>query len=386
MARAYNELERTGVAFIATAGLISLLSVLYLVLIKRVSPKTYKNTHMFGYFISLLGANILQSVGTVMNYRWVSLDGVVSGSYCRAQGGIKQAGNVGVSFWSLVIAIHLFNLLFLRIGAHKRVFLAVICTVWLTILLIVSLGPALAQTKARGPYFGISGTWCWITSSYPLHQIFLEYFFSFVSAGFSFILYSAVLLRVRGNLVKGSDNRWRLQFVPSGQEWQLAVSRDMIDNSMLGFAKKMVWYPVAYTVILVPITITRLIEFHGSKVPFNATAFAAVIFNLMGFVNVMLVIYIERCFPETSTLPQFSTKREHFRFSLARSGGVVPFTAQKSEVQEKYLEGRAVRAVVAFPTKPQNTYIPPASWKTTASSFGQGYYDRDSDDSHDDSH
>ncbi|KAF8156626.1 hypothetical protein B0H34DRAFT_468877 [Crassisporium funariophilum] len=381
MAKLYDGSERTGVAFIATAGLVSLLAVLYLVLVKRVSLKTYKNTHMFGYFMSLLGANVLQSIGTVMNYHWVSLDRVKSGSYCSAQGGIKQAGNIGVSFWSLVIAIHLFNLLFLRILSHKAVPVTVICIVWLTILLIVVLGPAVAQTKARGPYFGISGAWCWITSNYPLHQIYLEYFFSFMSAGFSFILYSAVILRVRGNLAKGSDGKWRLQFLPPGQEWQLAVSRDMLDNAMLSFAKKMVWYPIAYTIILIPITITRFIEFGGSKVPFGATAFTAVIFNLMGFINVILVIYIERCFPEPSTLPEFSTKREHFRDSLAKSGGVVPFTVQDSNMQATYLQGRTVRAVVTLPTKPQNTYVPPASWKTTASNSGHGN-DDDSEGPH----
>lgn len=63
----------------------------------------------------------------------------------------------------------------------------------------------------------------------------------YLSAGFSFILYTAILLRVRGNLVI-LDGKWRLQFVPRSQSWQLAIGRDLIDSAMLKVAKKMVWY------------------------------------------------------------------------------------------------------------------------------------------------
>jgi hypothetical protein len=39
-----------------------------------------------GYFLSLLIANMLQGVGTVMNLKWVHLGGVLSGYFCTAQG------------------------------------------------------------------------------------------------------------------------------------------------------------------------------------------------------------------------------------------------------------------------------------------------------------
>jgi len=106
---------------------------------------------------------------------------------------------------------------------------------------------------------------CWITSGYPKEQVYLEYFFvravpawilcnsahsfvshsfqEFFSAGLSFILYSIVILRVRGNIIQ-SDGNWCLRVVPRGQSWQLSFGRDLIDSAMLKVAQNMVWYPV----------------------------------------------------------------------------------------------------------------------------------------------
>jgi hypothetical protein len=57
-----------------------------------------------------------------------------------------------------------------------------------------------------------------------------------------------ILLRVRGNLYYAeSEDKWHLRTVPSGQSWQLAFGRDLIDSSMLRAAKHMVWYPVCKT-------------------------------------------------------------------------------------------------------------------------------------------
>lgn len=40
--------------------------------------------------MSLLLANAMQSIGTVMNFKWVDYGGVVSGSFCSAQGPIAS--------------------------------------------------------------------------------------------------------------------------------------------------------------------------------------------------------------------------------------------------------------------------------------------------------
>jgi len=56
-----------------------------------------------------------------------------------------------------------------------------------------------------------------------------------------FVLYTAVLLRVRGNLVIDDQKKWRLQIMGRGEGWKLSVLRDPIDNAMLRVVRIMVW-------------------------------------------------------------------------------------------------------------------------------------------------
>lgn len=92
-------------------------------------------------------------------------------------GGIKQAGNVGTALWSFMIALHLFNLLFLRWKSTRIGLIITLIGGWACVVVVVSVGPGFIQSAARGPYFGVSGVWCWITDEYPREQFFLEYFF-----------------------------------------------------------------------------------------------------------------------------------------------------------------------------------------------------------------
>lgn len=57
------------------------------------------NTRIMPFFVSLLVANILQAIGTLINSEWVNKRNAVPGGLCSAQGGIKQAGNVGIALW-----------------------------------------------------------------------------------------------------------------------------------------------------------------------------------------------------------------------------------------------------------------------------------------------
>ncbi|KAI0827070.1 hypothetical protein BC628DRAFT_1318954 [Trametes gibbosa] len=282
-----------------------------------------RNTRIVPFFASLLIANILQAVGTLMNGKWAMHRTVVSGPFCRVQGGIKQAGNVAMALWSFTLSLHVFMLLFSRVAITRTLSWLLLFTGWYMIIFIVVIGPAAFETPQRGPYFGPTGFWCWITSEYPRQQFYLEYFLEFLSAVFSFFLYTAVLLRVRGNLVKTSG-RWNLRFVPHGERWVLAIRRDAVDGYMMHIAARMVWYPVAYTVLLIPVTIARFIMFSGRDVPFRATIFADFVFNLQGFVNVILLLTTRQFLPDTDALPML-TPRKHVSVSSPEAFGITPF-------------------------------------------------------------
>ncbi len=63
-----------------------------------------------------------------------------------------------------------------------------------------------------------------------------------MAASFSFILYVAVLLRVRGNLIQETAGGWSLRWVSRSESWQLAFARDYLDSCLVKMAAIIVWY------------------------------------------------------------------------------------------------------------------------------------------------
>ncbi|KAK0480936.1 hypothetical protein IW261DRAFT_1563651 [Armillaria novae-zelandiae] len=318
----YDIYEFNGVLWISISGAISLLAAILALLLVIPRSKGYKGTHILGYFVSLLISNVFQSSGTVMNARWLSLQQRLSDGILRCA--IKQAGNVGNAIWSLNISIHLFNILFLRWTSNRVAFVAVLTLGWGLVIGVVIIGPTAIQVAhpTHYPYFGISGS-----CAYPREQRFLEYLFEYISAGTSFILYTSILLRVRGNLVFVSGMP-HLRFVPRGQSWKLSILRDFIDSSMLRVVHQMVWHPVN-SCSSFPIGLARLSEFAGVHVPEWAVLSTAVVFNLTGFVNVLLLLATRRLFPDTHSLPKFKP-RKTIDFSISARNGITPFMSSET--------------------------------------------------------
>jgi hypothetical protein len=61
-----------------------------------------------------------------------------------------------------------------------------------------------------------------------------------VSIALSFVMYAAVLLRVRGNLYQSSAG-WRLRFVNKTEAWKLAASRDAVDVAAMRMVHALMW-------------------------------------------------------------------------------------------------------------------------------------------------
>jgi G protein-coupled glucose receptor regulating Gpa2 len=283
------------------------------------SPDQHKfiRTHVAAYFLSLLLCDLAQGIGSLLNVRWITQGGVEVGSYCTAQAVIKQTGNVGTALWSFVIAVHTFDVLFLRWHIADYVCYGTLIAVWSFLGFIVILGTAVVEKPERGPFYGISGYWCWITPAYPVERYALEYLFMFASAGLSFILYSLIFLRLRGNI---SVSGWHFRFHHSRNGSGQDTSNNGIfhdgrrDPHLMQVARQMLWYPVAYTILVLPIAAARFSAFNGKDVPFGVTIFTASIFMLSGFVNAIL-------FTTTRRVIQFpsSWKTRLFSFSQRSS-------------------------------------------------------------------
>lgn len=334
----YTNFETGFVSAIVGAAFLSAISVLILVSTSILGPHSRlgEYTYIPALFGSLIASNLLQSIGTLINLRWVLDDGVSSGRLCSAQGGIKQAGNVGTAVWSFALALHAFRLLFLRTRVARRIKWFALTLGWFLIVIVVSIGPLALQRKDRGPYFGPSGFWCWITHQYPVEQTLLEYVIEWMSAFVSFVLYVAVLLRVRGNLIKDKEGHWFLRWVPHGESWQLAFSRDYLDSCTIKMVAIVVWYPVTYTILIVPISIARFASYTGAHVPTGFTFVADLIFALGGFVNLLLFLGTRRFIPDLQTIPDFSTPRScPSKGSSQVLFGVTPFVFTPREVGQQ---------------------------------------------------
>ncbi|KAF8491856.1 hypothetical protein F5888DRAFT_1860574 [Russula emetica] len=334
----YTSFEGRFISATVGAALLSAISVITLFFISYSRSHSHLGdyTHIPVLFGSLLVSNLLQSIGTIIDSRWVYLGMVSPGTLCSLQGGIKQAGNVGTAVWTFMLSLHAFHLLFLRARVWVGSKWLILLLGWFFIASVVAIGPLAIQEKTRGPYFGPSGFWCWITQQYPASQICLEYMLEWTSAFFSFVLYVAVLLRVRGNLIQDTAGKWSLRWVSHSESWQLAFARDYLDSCLVKMVAIIVWYPVIYTVLIVPISIARFANYAGARVPDGFTFLADVIFALGGFANFIHFLNTRRWIPDVDTMPHLSTPRSRLdKDSSSRTFGITPFTPKFSDMDDK---------------------------------------------------
>ena len=64
-------------------------------------------------------------------------------------------------------------------------------------------------------------------------------------------------------------------------------------------AKHMLWYPVAYTFLILPTFASRLSTFHGKQVPFTTAMLTSAVFMLHGFFNSVLFCTTRHILPES---------------------------------------------------------------------------------------
>jgi len=115
------------------------------------------------------------------------------------------------------------------------------------------------------------------------------------SAVFSSTLYSFVFLRLRGNTtVSGGYN---LHF-HHRSKFNVGIARSSIaTDDLTTVAKQMLWHPIAYTVLVLPICTTAFCTFPDRSVPFLVTVSTTSVFVLSGFVNVVLFCTTRKALP-----------------------------------------------------------------------------------------
>ncbi|KAK0195673.1 hypothetical protein F5146DRAFT_1174795 [Armillaria mellea] len=337
----YTAKEIHGVSALIVVSCISLVAVVVLLaVIAVISGRTF------------VLSDLIQAIASILNAAWVQSSGVHVGPLCTIQGALKQIADVSTAFWTLVnCAIFTlspskaFCLLVLDLHLRQFILWMTLVAGWSGILTVVLAGPATLNVHERGPYYGITGYWCWITDAYPSERITLDYIFMFIAALGSFLIYTFIFLRLRGHIEMDgwTPNRFRLRPVKRVGDWRTTDS----DNEATKIAKRMVLYPIAYVIMVLPITVTRFMAFAGQTVTLEATVFSATLFLFSGTVNVVLFATTPRILP----VPSMSAR--NFNISLPRV--LQPSTRGASDPDPYYAESESAY----HRTPPASPYVPP---------------------------
>ncbi|KAG8746321.1 hypothetical protein FRC10_005310 [Ceratobasidium sp. 414] len=118
----------------------------------------------------------------------------------------------------------------------------------------------------------------------------------FASAFISLVVYTMIFFRLRGNLV-AEGYKIRVLSVGSSRAWNLEAGRAVMESKTMATAWQLMWYPLSYMLLILPIAVSRWAEFSGAKVPFPAKMFGSVVFLLSGFVNTVLFVTTRHVLP-----------------------------------------------------------------------------------------
>ncbi|GJE95842.1 Git3 domain-containing protein [Phanerochaete sordida] len=330
----------SSVSLVAVVTLLGAISISAWNTRRSVNPHMFVRSHAAAYLVSLLFCDFLQAIGSLMNAKWVNEKGVTFMPFCQAQGAIKQLADVGTAIWAFVIAMHTFWVLFLGWDLRRYVLITTIVFNWSAIAAFVIAGPATLNVKQHGPFYGISGYWCWISDQYPGARIALDYMFMFASAFLSFVLYSLIFLKIRGNILVAGW-RWRFR-VHHSTDSARGLSAD---DQSVAVAKQMLLYPVAYTCIILPIAIARFADWAGAEVPFAATVFTDCVYLLSGLINVSLFFLTRRVLPRHSIITKRFTDDPEPDDSFEAGGrspvGDVPGSYMAEKMDDTFFEDDA---------------------------------------------
>jgi hypothetical protein len=206
-----------------------------------------------------------------------------------------SCSQIGTAIFTFVIGAHTFSLLFLRRKYSGRTSYIILFLSWGLLLLEMCIENfVLARQGKKGPFYGIAGYWCWITPMHPVERFTTSYLYMFFSAACSFILYSLVFFRLRGNI--SVSTRYKISFhrrpkvMPGTTIDGIPIQTDdrRVESHLTTLAKQMLWYPIAYSILVLPMAASRFSTFSGASVPFWVTIFTASVFMLHGFINTVL--------------------------------------------------------------------------------------------------
>jgi len=203
---------------------------------------------------------------------------------------------IGPAIFTFVIAVQTFSLLFLNRDWSNRTCNIVLIVSWAILLLEMCIQHFVSVKPEKGPYYGIStgGYWCWISPKYTTERYATDHLSMIASAVFSLILYSLVFFRLRGNIRVSAGCKFSFHRRP-----KTGRTTEQIESYLTAVAKHMLWYPIVYITLAIPMAGIRYATYDGKYVDFVITMAISAVFMLHGFFNTVLFSTTRNILPET---------------------------------------------------------------------------------------
>jgi len=292
MSAPFTSSERTGLILLAQTSALSASTILGLlsyiaysaVTIIRGSNRRWRIKGAAEIlFLNQLGWDLVQATGGLMNIKWAANGSVQPGAFCVAQGAVKHMSDVGAALSTMTITIYTLKVLcFPKVvegnderGRKKsvRFGLGLVAGIWLFLGLLVGINIA-----ADGSYhfYGPTGWWCWIQSKYSVQRTAADFAFMWIAAVINVVGYIIIFLYLKGYIAT--------------QGWRIIRPDTRQPISILSVTQVygLLFYPLVYTLAILPLSIARYLSFAHHRVPFAVTICVDMIYLASGLFNVIL--------------------------------------------------------------------------------------------------
>jgi len=279
---------------VAVAGALSTMAVsvllLHMAIVAIVSPlkqlaseqklpreRVFLTTHLGYYLACFLISGLFGGIAALFETTWAQSGVILEDGRCSTQGILLQLGEIGTATFSVIIAFHTMNNIVLQKRLPTSAVIFVIILGWAFTISLSVIGPA-----TNTNFYDIEGLWCWISKSHPAFQVFFNIVPLLLSIILMLTLYGATYFKLR---LEATDDD-----VPISLSRSVSMSSDDYRKFLRPIARKLFFYPLVYTALILPMTIVRLAILFAIDVPNIAIIIAAISDGLIGFANT--VVYV----------------------------------------------------------------------------------------------
>jgi hypothetical protein len=301
------------------------------------------------FYLWLLFWDVIQGCSSMLNIQWVQRGQIVVGTVCMGQAIIKQLANTGTALSIMAMSCCILHDYVIESSGRHRPWgnrTGLIGIAIISLIQVIDIGLPNGLLHGSRQYYGISGYWCWISADHFTTKIVTEYLWFWLAWVFSFFTAVAFSFGVRNNkrlpagflwigfpmaggrllrlglfsIDKYDHNKGRLRWsfslfevtfhtrtvrimLPIPIQYLSDVRLDAnymrLEQENTKQAFKLLLFPLAYLVLIAPISIVRFMGFRGHSVTFQTTITAGLVFSLSGFVDVVLFYWAKPTFGVT---------------------------------------------------------------------------------------